>query len=142
MKSLETQIDINASAEKVWNVLLNFSEYPKWNPFIQHISGDSEKGGKLLIKIGLGKKPTTFKPTILTSEKQKEFRWLGRLLFPGLFDGEHYFILKETKNGVSLIHGEKFKGVLAGVLLRMIGKDTINGFNEMNKALKLEVESI
>ncbi|WP_228479091.1 SRPBCC family protein [Flavobacterium soyangense] len=36
-------------------------------------------------------KGMTFKPKVLAFETNKEFRWLGHLLFPGLFDGEHKF---------------------------------------------------
>jgi hypothetical protein len=36
----------------------------------------------------------TFKPTILTLESNKEFRWKGKLGITGIFDGEHYFILE------------------------------------------------
>lgn len=28
-----TRIEINAPIEKVWEVLLNFTDYPNWNPF-------------------------------------------------------------------------------------------------------------
>ena len=56
-------------------------------------------------------------------EKNKEFRWKGKLFFKGLFDGEHYFILSDNKNGTTTItHGEYFSGVLVGLL----GKTLIN----------------
>ncbi|RYZ45415.1 MAG: SRPBCC domain-containing protein, partial [Chitinophagaceae bacterium] len=33
-KQIKTEIVINASKEKVWAILTNFSQYPQWNPFI------------------------------------------------------------------------------------------------------------
>jgi hypothetical protein len=35
-----------------------------------------------------------FKPTILTVRPKRELRWLGHLFVPGIFDGEHYFLLE------------------------------------------------
>ena len=40
MKEISTNININATAEKVWSVLTNFSKYSDWNPFIKTIEGE------------------------------------------------------------------------------------------------------
>ena len=39
MKNIQTEILINTDITKVWDVLMNFDSYPKWNPFITSISG-------------------------------------------------------------------------------------------------------
>ena len=87
-------------------------------------------------------KPQTFRPKILVVDPYKEFRWLGSLGIRGLFDGEHYFILKSiSTNQTQLIHGETFKGLLSGVIMRQIGEATEQGFKAMNEALKKRVEA-
>ena len=139
-KSIETSITINASAEKIWNILMDFESYPTWNPFIQSIVGERAKGKKLVAKIG-GEKGMTFKPTVTDFEKNKHFAWLGSLLMKGIFDGKHEFILKSIdKNKTELIHKENFKGILSSLILRMIKDDTIKGFKSMNHALKARAE--
>ena len=45
----------------------------------------------------------TFKPTVLVAEGPKELRWLGRLLLPGMFDGEHSFRIHAGEEGVRLV---------------------------------------
>lgn len=51
MKELYTEIEINAPAEKVWEILMNFERHPDWDPFIQKITGKTEVGKKMDITI-------------------------------------------------------------------------------------------
>lgn len=58
----------------------------------------------------------TFKPTVLAFKHNKEFRWIGKLLFKGVFDGEHKFELIDNGNGTTIFnHSENFKGILVGL---------------------------
>ena len=49
-KQLASQVAIDASADRVWQVLREFSAYPSWNPFIvpaahaAHAAGGREGG--------------------------------------------------------------------------------------------------
>ena len=143
MKELKTTIRIQAPASKVWQHLMDFETYNSWNPFITSIEGSPEKGSKLQITIQpTGKKPTTFSPEVLVAEEKKEFRWLGHLFIPGLFDGEHYFQLRSiSENETEFVHGEKFSGVMSGLIMKMIGKETHDGFESMNKSIKERSET-
>ena len=47
MKILQTEILINAPAEKVWGILMDFEKFPEWNPFILSIEGKQETGAQL-----------------------------------------------------------------------------------------------
>ncbi len=82
-----------------------------------------------------------FKPTVKSIVANKEFSWLGRFLFPGIFDGEHIFIIKPTESGCLLIQKEKFSGLLVPLLWSGLDKDTRAGFELMNKALKIRAEN-
>ena len=120
---------------------MDFERYPEWNPFIKSISGEPGVGAKLQIAIqppdSSGMK---FTPTVLGADENKEFRWLGKLLFKGLFDGEHSFIIEPiSENKVRFIHAEKFNGILVSLLGGTL-KGTEKGFESMNKALKERAE--
>ena len=143
MKNLETRITIKAPAEIIWNQLINFKEYGSWNPFITAIEGTAFEGEKLTVTLQVpGKSPMNMTPKILRMKEANEFRWLGHLFVPGLFDGEHYFILKKiNESETEFIHGEKFSGVFRGLIMKMISESTQQGFIEMNKAIKLISET-
>jgi len=40
MKELRSEIEIETSAERVWQLLTDFARFPQWNPFISRASGD------------------------------------------------------------------------------------------------------
>ena len=141
MKNIQTEILINTDITKVWDVLMNFDNYPKWNPFITSISGEPKLGSRLTVSIKPpGGKGMTFKPNILTLEANKEFRWKGKLGINGIFDGEHYFILESVDKDITkFIHGEKFSGLLVPLVGKMLDK-TQKGFQLMNESIKNECE--
>jgi hypothetical protein len=143
MQTIKTSITIKASKETVWNILSNFQDYPNWNPFILSIQGELKKGAQLKTTIQPeGDREYQFKPTLLEVEPGVTFRWLGKMGIKGLFDGEHYFILKEkAPNEVELIHGENFRGILVPIIMRMIKEGTMKGFVKMNEALKMKAEA-
>jgi hypothetical protein len=141
-KEIKTQIQINATPLQVWKVLTDFENYSKWNPFVRSITGDVREGNKIKVVLGPeGSKPMTFKPKVLAFKTAQEFRWLGNLFIDGIFDGEHYFQLMENVDGTTtFIHGERFKGIMVGMMAKKLDTDIKKGFKAMNKALKKQVE--
>jgi hypothetical protein len=81
-----------------------------------------------------------FRPTVLCVRPERELRWRGRLFIPGLFDGEHYFLINPINDGkVDFVHGENFSGLLV-LFLGGVLAATEAGFRAMNTALKEKVE--
>jgi len=137
-KEIKTEILINASPERVWNILTDFEKYPNWNPFIKSISGNVKVGNNIKARLEPpGSQGMTINPKVLALDINKEFRWKGHLLFPGLFDGEHKFELIDNKNGTTIFkHSEKFGGILIPLFRKMLDINTTNGFKLMNEKLK------
>lgn len=150
MKKLQTSLLIHAPADNVWRVLTNLQEYSSWNTFIPSITGALYVGGELTIILHApGGKPTTIKPKLLkvqpaTATQKGELRWRGTLPIPGLFTGEHYFILEpQAESKTLLIHGELFSGLLVNLVWKTWLQTTIRqGFETMNMALKARVEAL
>ncbi|MCH7859646.1 MAG: SRPBCC domain-containing protein [Candidatus Marinimicrobia bacterium] len=142
MKEIHTEIEINASPERIWKVLTDFPAYPEWNPFVREIDGQLVTGAKLKVLLQPpGGKGMTFRPKVLKVEPNREFRWLGHLLIHGLFDGEHFFIIEALDlNRVRFIHGEIFRGILVPLFGKMLDGSTRQGFEAFNQALRTRVE--
>lgn len=139
-KALRTEIIINASPEKVWNILTDFTRYAEWNPFIISSAGEAKKGTRLTNVMKNSDKNRTFKPLVLTAEVNQKLEWIGRMPL-GMFNGRHYFILEAAGNGQTrLIQGENFSGWLSGFIMKRIGAETKANFVAMNEALKKRAE--
>lgn len=79
----------------------------------------------------------TFIPKVLVFDENKEFVWLGYLLFKGLFDGEHHFKLIDNQDGTTtFVQSENFKGLLVPIFKSQLDKNTRKSFELMNQKLK------
>jgi hypothetical protein len=142
MRLIETTIDIQAPATRVWSILTEFSAYPAWNPFIIAAEGEPRPGARLKITIApSGRAPMTFRPVVLVAVPERELRWRGWLLVPGLFDGEHYFQLEQRDATCRLHHCERFSGILLPLFGDTLLQTTREGFVAINAALKRRAEA-
>ncbi|TVQ11870.1 MAG: SRPBCC domain-containing protein [Balneolaceae bacterium] len=144
MKELITSITIDAPPAVVWNILTDFDAYPAWNPFILSFGGKPAAGERFSVTIRQpGSKPMTFKPVCLKMDENREFRWLGHLLFMGLFDGEHIFELEPLPDGgTKLVQRERFSGILVPLLWKQLDTSARQGFEMMNEKLKERAEGM
>ena len=138
---MRREVEIDAPPERVWAVVTEFAAYPEWNPFIRRISGELRTGTRLEVQIEPpGARATTFKPTVRVVETNHELRWLGRLLLPGVIDGEHSLRIEPLDGGRSrFVQSERFTGLLVGFVRGTLAKTEV-GFEQMNAALKARVE--
>jgi hypothetical protein len=141
--TIERSIEIDASPATVWSILADTGAYPEWNPFMTKLAGDFTVGATLEVRIEPpNARPMTFKPTVLAAEPERELRWLGRFILPGLVDGEHSLRVEPLAEGRSrFIQTERFSGLLVRPLQSMLGKTAL-GFEQMNASLKARAESL
>ena len=86
--TIDTTVDIDASKQAVWDILTDFAAYGEWNPFLR-IEGTAEVGAKLVVHMsGGGEHGMSFRPKVLVATPCEELRWLGKLGFRGIVDGE------------------------------------------------------
>ena len=141
-KEIYTDIEIRASARRLWEVLTDFDSYQLWNPYIRRAIGEAKTGAQLeIFNQPSGAIGMTHRPIVVKAEPNHELRWLAHVFAPVLFKGEHIFTIESTgPNRVRLIHREIFTGLLVPFLERRLETVTRRGFEEMNNALKIRVE--
>jgi hypothetical protein len=141
MEELATETEIAASAAAVWSILTDFPAHPSWNPFIREIEGELREGARLRVRLQPPSgRAMTFTPVAKTVTPERELRWLGRLVLPGVFDGEHRFTITALEpNRVQFEQAERFSGMLVPLLRRGLAR-TKAGFEAMNEALKRRAE--
>lgn len=142
MKQLANEIQINASAERVWQLLTDFARFPQWNPFIHSASGEAKAGARLEVTLQpSGAERTIVRPTVVKAEQNHELRWLERRLAGGLLDVERIFTIESLDAGhVRFTQREIFTGLLVPLRASYHRTDTRRGLKEMNHALKLRAE--
>lgn len=130
---IRTEIDIAAPPSVVWSALADFSGFVRWNPMVTAADGTAVEGSTARLHyrshIGL---PLRFEVRITRAEPERELRWVGSRL--GI-SGEHYFELFATGRGTRLVHGEVFRGPLAGPL-GFLFRAQIPVFEAFNRALR------
>lgn len=141
VREIVTEIDVDAPPARVWEVLTDFESFPEWNPFVREAAGEPVAGSRLKVQIHPPRgKGNTFRPSVIVADANRELRWLGRVLIPGLADGEHIFEIESRENGTRFIQREEFRGPLWSLLKGTLEK-TEQGFHAMNSALKERAES-
>lgn len=135
--TIATVVEIDAPPKRVWRVLVDLPAYHEWNPFIVEAAGKVAVGEDLALRMALpGWEPMAIKPRLVVVQPERELRWKGRLVLPGLFDGEHAFVLTPLEGGRTRVdHWERFHGVLLPVAKGMIYDATVQAFGALNAAL-------
>jgi hypothetical protein len=114
-------------------VLTDFSGFHEWNPMVVSAEGPATEGSTATLhyrsNVGLHLR---FRVRITRSDPLRELRWIGSRL--GI-SGEHYFQLMAEGSRTHLVHGEVFRGPLAG-LMGFVFRDQVPVFETFNRALK------
>jgi hypothetical protein len=142
MRELRFEIEFEGTPEDAWAVLTDLPAHPRWNPFITEIEGELRVGARLDVRLQpVDERAMTFHPRVLVVEPTRELRWIGKVLLPGVFDGEHRFLIEDLGAGrVRFVQSERFRGILVPFLWRRLRDGgTAAGFRAMNEALARRV---
>lgn len=136
LAELFAMIEIDAPAERVWQVLTDFRRYPEWNPFMPRVTGEPARRAELDVTIQPdGARALRLRPRIVTFRPPRELRWLARL--PGLFVGEQRFVVERLDAMRSrLIHEKRFRGLAVPFVRRVLDGPVKRSFEATGHALK------
>jgi hypothetical protein len=127
---------IAASPGRIWSLLTNASEIPRWTSTVTSIGGEIAKGNRLALRVPTSER--TFTPTVTELEPEARMVWTDG--FAPMFKGERTFTLLTREDGTTEF---TMVEVFSGVMLPMI-KGTLPDFAPVFEAyasdLKREAE--
>ena len=86
-------------------------------------------------------KEMTLHCAVIKAEPNRELCWKYHVILPGLFRGEHSFIIEPMgTHRVRFVDREIFNGLLVPLQAKDIDTNSRRGFEEMDKALKARAE--
>ena len=140
---ISTTIEIAATPENVWAVLVDLASYSQWHPMYQAATGHLAAGSTLTITSshpGSGR-AVTAKVKVMTAEPDTELRWVSRML--GLPISERTFRLSPTADGTSLEQAGTYRGI--GRSHSRVTAKTIDRIQDsyaaINQAIKQQAEA-
>ncbi|MGH1423862.1 MAG: SRPBCC family protein [Pseudooceanicola sp.] len=145
MPVLETEITINAAPQTVWGIMDNLDRYPEWCKLVPDLQGKTIVGE---VVTGTLKQPNTpdipLSPTLTRIVGARELRWLSEAPEPGVFRGEHVFVLTPQGNGqkTHLSHFEIFEGAAVEEMWDGIKINGRAAYEEFNADLKARAEAM
>ncbi len=139
MKSYNAETTINATPQKVWNVLVDTAAYPNWDPGMVRVEGQLGPGEK--VKFFTKFSPDqAFAVKVTAFEPGKKMVLTGGMPF-GLFKSERTHTLSPGQDGQTIFHTEE---IFSGLLLPIFGKsipDLTESFKQFAAGLKQQAES-
>lgn len=132
-------IEIHSDAEIIWAILMNASEYPRWNSTIISLQGTISKGSKIILKSTLDPS-REFKLKVTSLASNKKMIWQsGQAPF---FKGVRSFILAMNQdNSVTFQMTERLNGLMFPLASKHI-PDFEESFENFARDLKQESEII
>lgn len=138
MKSFQTTIQIDAPTSRVWSLLTDLPEWPRWNTTVDKVEGSIGLGSRVTVyaKASPGR---AFPLKVSELVPQQRMVWRGGMPL-GLFTGTRTYTLSpQPGNGVEFAMAEVFAGWMAPLITRSI-PDLQPSFEEFARCLKRAAE--
>jgi hypothetical protein len=104
---------IRAPAERIWSLLTNAAEFPRWNSTVTSIEGEIALGKKITLRVPSS--PRAFTLTITELEPNKRMVWKSGAA--PMFKGERTFLLVPLSDGSTEFCMDE---VITGLMLPLI----------------------
>ena len=103
------EVNIRANAERIWSILIDAKNFPRWNSTITRIEGEIREGERLRLHVpGTDR---TFTPLVSDVVPNRRMAWTGG--FAPVFKGVRTFELKPRNDGsIDFAMQERFSGLI------------------------------
>lgn len=135
-------VEIEAPAERVWDILVDFERYGEWNPFTTRVEASLEIGAPVILHVRLGWLKRKQPERIETVEPPHLLAWGTTMGHPVLLSAlreQRLEALSETRCRYSTT--DATSGLLTPLVALLFGRLIHRGFNAMAAALKIRAEA-
>ena len=107
-------IDIRATPQRIWSLLTNATDFPRWNSTVTRITGTIAEGERLALEVAAAP-GRTFRPRVIRLEPARLMVWSDG--FAPMFKGVRTYTLTPKADGTTTFHMVE---VFTGLMLPMI----------------------
>lgn len=135
-------VEIEAPAERVWDILVDFERYGEWNPFTTRVEASLEIGAPVMLHVRLGWLKRKQPERIETVERPHLLAWGTTMGHPVLLSAlreQRVEALGETRCRYSTT--DRTSGLLTPLVALLFGRLIRQGFNDLAAALKTRAET-
>jgi hypothetical protein len=144
VRSVGAATVIDAPVARVWEVLVDVSRYPEWNPFTVRVQTDFELGSPVDMQVDLfGRGRTMHQVEYVTSFVEGQRLSWGVNVGPGWFiTADRWQELTDLGDGRTRYETvDEFTGIGVGFMLLIMRRHMTRGFADVAAALKRRCES-
>ena len=109
-----TKIEVRATPQRIWSLLTNAADFPRWNSTVTRITGTIAQGERLALEVPAAP-GRTFRPRVTRLEPERTMVWSDG--FAPMFKGVRTFTLEPHADGTTTF---SMVEVFSGVMLPMI----------------------
>ncbi|APR87587.1 hypothetical protein A7982_12936 [Minicystis rosea] len=142
MITLRTEIVIEGTAARIWEVLTDLPRYPAWNPFTPEAQGHLAPGARVDLRVRFAIAGLIHAPhRVVAVEPRRKLSWAQEGPPPWLLSMVREQILHTMPDGrVRLENRLLFDGLLAWPVHALVHRAVRRGFHAMERALRSRVE--
>ena len=136
-------LTINAPAELVWQVIVDFEHYPLWNEFCPSIEAALELGSPVKMQVDLGSGLQEQVEYITRIEAPTKITWSMENK-PGdpVHADRSQVVTALDANSCSYVTYDDFSGEFAATMVEQLGEQVRAGFNLCARNLKDRAEAL
>jgi len=144
MAVYRTTLPVQATADVVWAILVDFEGWSQWNPSVPVIRGDDRVGSEVKLTLAMpGRPPAKVKATLTEVVPGRRLCWHGNVGGDRVFAGTREFDIDPQPDGTVLFtHVENVSGLLFPVFRALMGGAIQIHHDNLSSALKQRAEAV
>jgi hypothetical protein len=134
---------IDATQERIWEILFDIARYPEWNPFTHRVESNLQLGDNIDLYVHMPVRGDRMqRERVCVMKEPEQMAWEMELLSPMLLKARRDQFIRKAGEGTGCYYEtvDAFEGLLSPLVTYFFGKDIKAGFDKMCDSLKERAE--